>query len=667
MILRRFHVYLLWFFVKSSAFHVCFCFPQVLFQPVTSGGILLHKRSLLTRYVSNTIIEKNELDMAKEVINSFLDFADGSKNDNCDHISDLIEFVDTTLCKPILGSKNLDSSHIRRLAYIDDKQYHFIWNDNISIQPCPLDPRHINAGIMYHLSPGNHLSDEKSMVGQGILLLEIVENKIISVFDVKKSVNPIQSIDHIFRMNHAIISERAPDQSNNGSGDLGIMKNLLHTLHGNNRVVDFFEARNNRDMERMQNLIDENASLGGFHKEDYMRILGDLPVGTKMEIEDMILSKAQHEKDFDQVFVKWYMVRNGVKLKFSRGCSFYRVQNGLITYGVDILESEKKELKTELKASDQILNHLRDSGLGRFVADSLVLFGIPSIAKNNMPSIQTFFKLTKMKINLRYGTHPSQSVDLFVPKNPKGLVFFVHGGAWGSGMPWMYRLVADPLLNLDLAVAIVGYRTYPDGSVQDQVDDLEAALRTISIKFPHLTQGTSDETGSEWQGISLIGHSSGAHISMLMITLRLVNSVTKQIESNSTHFDKVISLSGVFSISDHYQYESGRGVAELSPMKPACGTTLDNFNFYSPSLRLSSVPRNSFEHINIPKLFLLHGVDDDTVPFTSSRKAAKLMKAWGLSSIDDIYLHEVDHTSLLFDLMFGGKSKQKLIDCLRQR
>jgi hypothetical protein len=63
----------------------------------------------------------------------------------------------------------------------------------------------------------------------------------------------------------------------------------------------------------------------------------------------------------------------------------------------------------------------------------------------------------------------------------------------------------------------------------------------------------------------------------------------------------------------------------------------------------------------------LHGVDDDTVPFTSSRKAAKLMKAWGLSSIDDIYLHEVDHTSLLFDLMFGGKSKQKLIDCLRQR
>lgn len=40
----------------------------------------------------------------------------------------------------------------------------------------------------------------------------------------------------------------------------------------------------------------------------------------------------------------------------------------------------------------------------------------------------------------------------------RGTVFFVHGGAWGSGMPWMYRLVAPTFLRLNFAVVIVGYR-----------------------------------------------------------------------------------------------------------------------------------------------------------------------------------------------------------------
>lgn len=229
----------------------------------------------------------------------------------------------------------------------------------------------------------------------------------------------------------------------------------------------------------------------------------------------------------------------------------------------------------------------------------------------------------------------------------------------------MYRLVANPFLDLDLAVAIVGYRTYPDGTVQDQVDDLEAAIQSVSTSFPHLIQDTRDRAESKWQGISLIGHSSGGHICMLMINQRLVNSITNKNSSNVTRFDKVICLSGIFSIADHYQYESGRGVEELSPMKPACGVTLENMNFYSPSLRLSTVPRGSFEQVAGPNIFILHGVKDDTVPFTSSRKGAKLMRAWGLSSIYDEYLHDVDHTGIVFDIMFGGKSKQNIIDCLK--
>ena len=660
MIVRIFHICVLWSFLE-----LCFCFSQLSYQHSRTSP----KRALIRRRTSLNVsnhanIESNKYNTAEEVIHSFLSVLNGSNYENCDEISDLIEFVDTTKCKPILSSKNLDSSDFRRLASIDDQQCHFIMDD-IVIECCQLDPKQLNAGIAYHLSPVNIVSEEKYIIGRGILLLEIIDHKIISIFDVKEKIKPNKSIDRILGLNHTISGYWTGKTSSQSRDHYGITKNLIHKLHGkNNPVAKFFEARNNRDIESLQNLIDEKSSLGGFRKEEYIKMVRRIPISAKMEIEEMIFSEADHDDEFDKVFVKWYMEKHGVKLKFSRGCSFYKIRQGRITYGVDLLESEKKEVQLELNVSDQILNHLRDSGMGRFIADSLVFFGIPSIVKNNWSSVQTFFKLTKMKLNVQYGKHPSQAIDLFVPSKPKGLIFFVHGGAWGSGMPWMYRLVADPFLNLDLAVAIVGYRTYPDGSVQDQVDDLEAAIHCLSNKFPHLVQGTTDGSECEWQGISLIGHSSGAQFSMLMISQRIVSSITNQISSNVTLFDNVICLSGVFSISDHYQHESSRGVEELSPMKPACGYTLDNMDFYSPSLRLSTVPRGSLKYVTSPKIFILHGLEDDTVPFTSSRKGAKLMRAWGLTSIYDAYLHDVDHTGIIFDIMFGGKSKNTIIDCL---
>eukprot|EP00549_Striatella_unipunctata_P010133 CAMPEP_0118714992 /NCGR_PEP_ID=MMETSP0800-20121206/26578_1 /TAXON_ID=210618 ORGANISM="Striatella unipunctata, Strain CCMP2910" /NCGR_SAMPLE_ID=MMETSP0800 /ASSEMBLY_ACC=CAM_ASM_000638 /LENGTH=75 /DNA_ID=CAMNT_0006621013 /DNA_START=1 /DNA_END=225 /DNA_ORIENTATION=- len=59
-----------------------------------------------------------------------------------------------------------------------------------------------------------------------------------------------------------------------------------------------------------------------------------------------------------------------------------------------------------------------------------------------------------------------------------------HGGAWGSGLPWMYRLLATVFLQYGYAVAIVGYRTYPDSkTIRDQVDDLEAAAHAIHTRY----------------------------------------------------------------------------------------------------------------------------------------------------------------------------------------
>ena len=126
-------------------------------------------------------------------------------------------------------------------------------------------------------------------------------------------------------------------------------------------------------------------------------------------------------------------------------------------------------------------NALRDGGGFRRIVDTLITLSVPGMAIGNPKVAQKFMDLTNNNMTtLRYGRHPMQKIDLLLPSSTGrplgGLLFFVHGGAWGSGLPWMYRLVAAPFLeDLNMAVAIVGYRTFPDADVPGQVQDLERA------------------------------------------------------------------------------------------------------------------------------------------------------------------------------------------------
>ena len=96
----------------------------------------------------------------------------------------------------------------------------------------------------------------------------------------------------------------------------------------------------------------------------------------------------------------------------------------------------------------------------------------------------------------------------------------------------MYRLCAVPFLRANMAVAIVGYRTYSDADVDGQVDDLEAAAVMLRRDYPHLLAPPDDDPSStsmstgrggkeSWTGVTLAGHSSGAHIALLLLIRRL--------------------------------------------------------------------------------------------------------------------------------------------------
>ena len=148
-----------------------------------------------------------------------------------------------------------------------------------------------------------------------------------------------------------------------------------------------------------------------------------------------------------------------------------------------------------------------------------------------------------------------------------------------------------------------------------------------------------------------MGHSSGAHISLLMAVQRVERYLDKMdivhhqsfevSQRDTLHFDKYVGLSGVYDISHHFDYEAGRGVEELSPMKPACGYTRNAFDHFSPALKLQTLlsrriageymhhqgktinvdeiifklmPDMLLVHVGVENAF--HGVENAIVPFT---------------------------------------------------
>jgi acetyl esterase/lipase len=69
----------------------------------------------------------------------------------------------------------------------------------------------------------------------------------------------------------------------------------------------------------------------------------------------------------------------------------------------------------------------------------------------------------------------------------------------------MYRLAAAPFLERGWAAAVVGYRTYPDGTADDQRSDCDQALRRLADDYPGWCR--RDSGGGS---VALVGHSSGA-------------------------------------------------------------------------------------------------------------------------------------------------------------
>jgi acetyl esterase/lipase len=115
--------------------------------------------------------------------------------------------------------------------------------------------------------------------------------------------------------------------------------------------------------------------------------------------------------------------------------------------------------------------------------------------------------------DLRYGSEPSQRLDLFVPDG-KGFptVLLIHGGSLTSGdkADDDYRNACRPFPAAGIACANVNYRLAPAHAWPAQAEDVAAAVAWVKANIT--------SRGGDSDRLFLMGHSSGATLVALVGT-----------------------------------------------------------------------------------------------------------------------------------------------------
>jgi acetyl esterase/lipase len=151
--------------------------------------------------------------------------------------------------------------------------------------------------------------------------------------------------------------------------------------------------------------------------------------------------------------------------------------------------------------------------------------------------------------------------------------------------------------------------------------------------------------------IFLSGHSSGAHVCSLLL-LRQALGVPGY-DTLPRGIAGFIGLSGVYDVAAHHEYEARRGVHEISGMG-ACNGGLAGFHRNSPTTLAGMLTSKQAE--KLPPFLILHGVEDETVPFTSSLVFANCLEGHG-GRVKTGWLPGVDHQGTVGVLMMAGDSE----------
>jgi arylformamidase len=115
------------------------------------------------------------------------------------------------------------------------------------------------------------------------------------------------------------------------------------------------------------------------------------------------------------------------------------------------------------------------------------------------------------RLDIRYGSGPKQTLDLFPAKSPRGALLFIHGGYWRALDKDDHSFVAPAFVDKGVGVVVINYDLCPNVSIAHIVEECRQAVAWL------WREGRSQ--GVPVERLFIAGHSAGGHlVAMLYAT-----------------------------------------------------------------------------------------------------------------------------------------------------
>jgi len=141
----------------------------------------------------------------------------------------------------------------------------------------------------------------------------------------------------------------------------------------------------------------------------------------------------------------------------------------------------------------------------------------------------------RMARDVRYGTGPKQTVDLFPAERPRAALLFIHGGYWRALDKDDHSFIAPSFVAEGIGVAVVNYDLCPAVGISDIVEECREAVEWLGRK--------GESHGVPARRLIVAGHSAGGHLTAMMFATDWTGRGT-----SSEAIIGGVSISGVFDL-----------------------------------------------------------------------------------------------------------------------
>lgn len=229
-------------------------------------------------------------------------------------------------------------------------------------------------------------------------------------------------------------------------------------------------------------------------------------------------------------------------------------------------------------------------------------------------------KLGTVEENIAYcSDNDSEVLDFYYPtadsltnEDPFPIVLYVHGGGWTSGDKSDLALYRDALTSKGIAVAAANYRLAPEGVFPDNIEDLKCAVRYL--------RSNADAYHIDPDRMGGYGGSAGGHLISLLGTSDETQGwdQVQDYQGVSSRLSAVVDLYGPTNLTQEF---AGN---EPDLLLKAFGDS--SYNQASEQSPLTYVSADD------PDFLIMHGTEDDLVPFEQSQTFYDALIAAGVDA-----------------------------------